>query len=288
MRDIPRLLCAALLYLVAIGAATAEVIVDAAYVAAARERGAIVWDTRADGDYLRGHIPGAVNIGEAAKELRDGNGAGFVSPASAEKLLGDAGIDPGREIIVYSRRAATDSYFVAEALRYFGVRGVKVFHDGLDGWSEAGRGLKKDAERRGALRVKLDPAAQVLVDTREVVAKVNAKADVQLLDTRSAAEFHGDAVYADRAGHIPGARNIPYEANWRDAAARDRSLKDSDALKAIYAGLDPNKETIVYCQSGSRAAETSAVLQHLGFSKVRLYVHSWRGYAAQSDAPAVP
>ncbi len=47
------------------------------------------------------------------------------------------------------------------------------------------------------------------------------------------------------------------------------ALKDEAALRSLYAGLDPNKETIVYCQSGVRASETATVLRQLGFRTSR-------------------
>lgn len=64
------------------------------------------------------------------------------------------------------------------------------------------------------------------------------------------------------------------------------ALKPADGLKALYAKLDPNKETIVYCQSGVRAAETATVLKDLGFKKVKVYDSSWLGYGNTLDAPA--
>jgi thiosulfate/3-mercaptopyruvate sulfurtransferase len=63
-------------------------------------------------------------------------------------------------------------------------------------------------------------------------------------------------------------------------------LAPTDALRSLYAKLDPNKETVVYCQSGVRAAETATVLETLGFNKVKIYDSSWLGYAARLDAPA--
>jgi thiosulfate/3-mercaptopyruvate sulfurtransferase len=64
------------------------------------------------------------------------------------------------------------------------------------------------------------------------------------------------------------------------------SLKPLTDLKSIYAGLDPDKETVVYCQSGVRASETAGVLEQLGFKNVRVYDSSWLGYGNRMDAPA--
>jgi thiosulfate/3-mercaptopyruvate sulfurtransferase len=57
-------------------------------------------------------------------------------------------------------------------------------------------------------------------------------------------------------------------------------------LKALYAKLDPSKETIVYCQSGARASETAGILQHLGFKNVKVYDSSWLAYGNTLEAPA--
>jgi thiosulfate/3-mercaptopyruvate sulfurtransferase len=64
------------------------------------------------------------------------------------------------------------------------------------------------------------------------------------------------------------------------------SLKPAEDLRTLYARLDPEKETIVYCQSGVRAAETATVLQSLGFRNVKVYDSSWLGYGNTFDAPA--
>jgi len=92
--------------------------------------------------------------------------------------------------------------------------------------------------------------------------------------------------------------NIPYETNWvdpdtprklqrRQVTGKDgMSLKSAEDLRALYARLDPEKETIVYCQSGVRAAETATVLQNLGFRNVKVYDSSWLGYGNSFDAPA--
>ena len=64
------------------------------------------------------------------------------------------------------------------------------------------------------------------------------------------------------------------------------SLKSIDQLRALYAQFDPDKESIVYCQSGARASETAGVLQQLGFRNVKVYDSSWLGYGNTLDAPA--
>ena len=145
--------------------------------------------------------------------------------------------------------------------------------------------LALSAEMRGA------------VGNAELIDRVK-RGGAQIVDARTAKEFSGEDIRAVRGGHVPGAVLIPYEQNWQDPQAasklssRQVSTRDGMALKSkedlakLYAKLDPEKETIVYCQSGVRASETAAVLRELGFKDVKVHEPSWLGYAGVLSAPA--
>ena len=282
-----------------VAAAPQPVLVDTAAVADAVARKVLVWDVRPAEAFAKGHIPSAVNIGDAPAVLREPNAEDFTATANIEKLLGSAGLDPSRDIVVYGNRGGWQAYFGLYTLQYFGASNVRVYHDGIEGWTGAGWPIEPGASPQApiALKLRADASNQVSVSTRDVIARLG-RADVQILDVRTPKEFSGEDIRAIRGGHIPGAINIPYEQNWVDPetvlklARREvsnnagMSLKPTEALKALYARLDPEKETIVYCQSGARAAETSGVLQQLGFKNVKIYDSSWLGYGNTLDAPA--
>ena len=277
--------------------ARAQEIVDAPYVASALARGAIVWDLRSGEDYAKGHIPGSVNFGNAGNLLRNPNTEDFLPTPQVEKLLNGAGIDLAKEVIVYSRMGDPMAHWGLITVRHFGGRNGKVFHGGLDAWQAAGHPLAIEPKKLATLEQKLTVSPGVQVYLPEVLAKVGNPA-VQFVDARSPMEFSGDDIRALRGGHIPAARNIPYEQNWADPATADKlanhvvktrvgmALKPSEQLQALYAGLDPRKETIVYCQSGVRASETANVLRSLGFEQVRVFEESWLGYGNHLAAPA--
>ena len=111
-------------------------IVDAAFVAEALKRGAIVWDVRDAAAYQRGHVAGAVNVGDALRVLRNPTTEDFIETARVEAILGGGGINPAREIVVYSTRGHVGAYFAHFAIRYFGGQNVSVYHDGIDGWTD--------------------------------------------------------------------------------------------------------------------------------------------------------
>ena len=277
--------------------AQTHTIVDATQAQEALKRGAQVWDGRDARDYAGGHLPGAISIGDAPKVLRDDNSEDFIAIQRIEKILGDAGLDPLRETIVYGARGTWNAYFGQYTLRYFGATRVSVFHEGIEGWQRAGLAVETAPFKAASLALKLIPAAGVAVTTKEMLERVG-KRDVQIVDARTVKEFSGEDIRALRGGHIPGAINIPYEQNWVDpdtlikltrkqtTDSSGMSLKAVADLKALYAKLDPDKETVVYCQSGARASETAGVLQQLGFKNVKVYDSSWIGYGNTLDAPA--
>ena len=277
--------------------AASPTIADDRYIAEAIARNAIIWDVRPAEAYAAGHIAGSVNIGDAPRVLRDANTEDFIATDRIEKVFGAAGLDPKRKIIVYGSRGTWMPYFGLYTIRYFGGANVRVYHEGIEGWTAAGHATSREPPTTAANVLKLEISPSVAITTSEVVARLDDP-DVQIIDARTPQEFDGQDIRAIRGGHIPGAVNIPYEQNWMDPETPAKlsrkqvtsnagmSLKSVVDLKRLYARFDPNKETIVYCQSGARASETAGVLQELGFTKVKVYDSSWLGYGNTLDAPA--
>lgn len=289
---------AALAFLLIQSLARAADIVDTDYVADAVSRGTILWDIRDSKAYNDGHIPGALNVGEIGAVLRNPNTEDWVPTTQVEAILGKGGIDlVGKEVIVYSHTGDPSAYYGFNTVRYFGGKNAKIYHGGLDAWKAAGNPVATEPTKVTPLVLKLAPVEGVVIWNDEMVAKVR-QGTAQIVDARTPREYSGDDIRAIRGGHIPKAVNIPYEQNWVDPATAGKlarkeittragmSLKPAADLKKLYANLDPNKETIVYCQSGVRAAETAAVMRDLGFTDVKVYEPSWLGYAGILTAPA--
>ncbi len=99
-----------LLSLAATGA-MAQTIVDLDFVKQAIARGALLWDARDEEAFAKGHISGAVNVGDPTLSLRNSLTEDYLPTADLEKVLGTAGLDPTREIIVYGDRGLPSTYF---------------------------------------------------------------------------------------------------------------------------------------------------------------------------------
>jgi thiosulfate/3-mercaptopyruvate sulfurtransferase len=124
----------------------------------------------------------------------------------------------------------------------------------------------------------------------EVIAAIGQR---NLVDVRSPDEFSGKLLapahlpqeQAQRAGHIPTAKNVP----WSKAANDDGTFKSDDDLRKLYddeAGLDFTKDTIAYCRIGERSAHTWFVLHELlGQPNVKHYDGSWTEYGSLVAVP---
>jgi thiosulfate/3-mercaptopyruvate sulfurtransferase len=285
-----------------IGVAYADrVIVDTDYVLKNKDKpGVVLVDARAASDYKKGLIPGAVVMGEkpGAVALRDVNAR--VLPANTiEKILGDAGITRENEIIVYGAKGDTGPDVVFWILEYLGAEKAKVYHGGFDDWTAAKNPITNEARKLPPAKFTAKVRPDVIATT-EFVKKNLKNKDIQFIDSRTAKEHSGDDIRSVRGGNIAAANqvNIPYEAAWVDpetltklaekkADNRDgAALKAPEALKAVYKGIDPNKEVVAYCQTGTRSTQTYAVLRDMGYKKVRNYDDSWIIYGANPDLPA--
>jgi thiosulfate/3-mercaptopyruvate sulfurtransferase len=259
-------------------------------------RGTIIWDVRDEKSYLEGHIPGAINIGEVGSVLRDPNKEDYISTEQIQQIFNSAGLDVKKDVVVYGARGNPYAYFGLYTINYFGGNNAQIYHDGIDGWKQAGLPIQKERQTLPPVSVVLVPQPQLVVSNEEML-KIAQSKSVQIIDARTPDEFSGKDIRAIRGGHIPQSINIPFEDNWQDPATAIKlskkqvtdnsgmALKNQTDLKKLYANLDPDKETVVYCQSGVRAAETAVVLKTLGFKKVKVYDSAWLGWGNNLKAP---
>ena len=102
---------------------------------------------------------------------------------------------------------------------------------------------------------------------------------------RLLAPAHLPQEQAQRGGHIPTAKNVP----WSKAANEDGTFKSDDELTTLYrdeAGVDFGKDTIAYCRIGERSAHTWFVLHEiLGLPNVKNYDGSWTEYGSLVGVP---
>jgi len=240
--------------------------------------------------YDKGHIKGAIKL-DWTTDLQDQVRRDFVNKAQFEALLSSRGVATDDTVVLYG---GNNNWFAAYAYWYFKLYGhqdVKLLDGGRKKWELDSRELVTEVPQRAATSYQAkdqDTAIRAFRD--EVVAAIGQQ---NLVDVRSPDEFAGRLLapahlpqeQAQRGGHIPTAKNVP----WSKAAEEDGTFKSDDALRALYgdeAGVDFGKDTIAYCRIGERSAHTWFVLHELlGQANVKNYDGSWTEYGSLVGVP---
>jgi len=256
-------------------AVSSQLLVDAAWID--QHNGKIILvDVRNKDAYDGGHIAGAVNL--PVDDLQSKPDAILYPVHQCEKILGERGLDINKEVVLYGAGKEL-AYLAFWMLDYLGMRNVHVLDGGIEQWKG----------QISTLETKLPPAVFVAKPdptkyaTTSYVKNTLKKPHIILLDVRSSAEYRGTDVRSLRGGHIPDAINMNFEENFQNGSTR---LKPMDELVKLYGALNRKKEIIVYCQTGTRAANTYFVLKALGFPKVRDYDASWIEWGSNLGLPA--
>jgi thiosulfate/3-mercaptopyruvate sulfurtransferase len=269
-----------------------DVLVDADWVEAhLGDPGVVLVEVDEDTSaYDKGHIANAVKI-DWKKDLQDPVRRDFVDRHGFEELLSSRGISNDDLVILYG---GNNNWFAAYAYWYFRLYGhanVKLLDGGRKKWELDSRDLVTEVPERPKTSYKAQEQDVSLRAFRdEVVAAIGQR---NLVDVRSPDEFSGKLLapahlpqeQAQRAGHIPTAKNVP----WSKAANDDGTFKSDDDLRKLYAdeaGLDFSKDTIAYCRIGERSAHTWFVLHELlGQNNVKNYDGSWTEYGSLVGVP---
>jgi thiosulfate/3-mercaptopyruvate sulfurtransferase len=269
-----------------------DVLVDADWVEAhGSDPGVVLVEVDEDTSaYDKGHIRNAVKI-DWKTDLQDPVRRDFVDKAGFEALLSERGISNDDTVILYG---GNNNWFAAYAYWYFrlyGHQNVKLLDGGRKKWELESRELVTDVPQRAKTSYharEQDKAIRAFRD--EVIAAIGQD---NLVDVRSPDEFAGRLLapahlpqeQAQRGGHIPTAKNVP----WSKAAEEDGTFKSDDALRTLYgdeAGVDFTKDTIAYCRIGERSAHTWFVLHELlGQPNVKNYDGSWTEYGSLVGVP---
>ncbi len=264
----------------AISAAPPVRFVDVAEAADAVDR-AHVLDTRSFGDYLKGHLPGAVHMNDEA--LRGPLGGLPVQYWSAERLagiFGDAGISLDSPVIVYSSLddplAAT---MTAYALTQIGHDQVSIINGGFEAWA-ANHPTTREFPQIQRNTITPQDATLAKVTYADFADSIGFN-DHTFIDARPEGQYLGDVPIWIRNGHIPGAHSLDWTL-LTDPLNKHR-LKPLDEIETMLEGLgvSDRDDIVVYCGTGREATLMMITLScELGWPKVRLYEGSWTEYSS--------
>ena len=242
-----------------------------------------VIDTRAAEQFCQGHIPGAVHFDLFGISIID------TTPAPLKAfmwmmlhLFELRGVNHEKEVVVYEEtsgmRAARAFWF----LEYFGHPRVSLLDGGIQAWRKPGYEVTTAVSPPKAAQFKHAEKDAILAAV-DYLHHSLGRNDVQVLDTRSEAEYMGRNIRAARGGAIPGAVHL----EWTHNLDPEGKFKSQNELETMYRklGITPEKEIIPYCQGGYRSSHSYLALRLIGYPKVRNYIGSWKEWGDRLDLP---
>ena len=230
--------------------------------------------------YLEGHVPGAVFVDldrdlAAPPSARAGRHP-LPDPAAFAASLGRLGIGPDDTVVAYDQGSGAIAARLVWMLRVLGQEAT-VLDGGLPAWEGPHESGPVQPAPRRDVPVRPWPSARI-VDADEVARLASGAGTV--VDARAAERYRGEVEPVDpRAGHVPGAVNLPYEGN----VGSDGRLLPLDRLRERFAEV--GGDVAVYCGSGVTACHDVLVLEALGV-EARLFPGSWSAWAGDPERPA--
>jgi thiosulfate/3-mercaptopyruvate sulfurtransferase len=234
--------------------------------------------------YDEGHVPGAVFIdldNDLAARPAEGGAGGrhpLPAPAMFAAVMSGKGIGDDHVVVGYDDAGGSIAARLWWMLDVLG-HPAAVLDGGLASWSGA---LETDEPDRPTATFGDKPwPSNAVADADAVAAAVDAGAP--LIDARAAERYRGEQEPIDpRAGHIPGAINVPWQGN----VDEDGRLLSESVLRDRFeaAAAEGEKPPIVYCGSGVTACHDLLAMRRAGID-ARLYVGSWSDWSSDPDRP---
>ena len=239
-------------------------------------------DARAE--YEAAHIPGARFFDiDAIADSRSPLPHMAPQPELFISRLRAMGIGDGHQVVVYDNSDVHSAARVWWLFRLMGKTDVAMLDGGLSKWQAEGRTVEDMPPITRDRHMTVQRQAALVRDVTQVAAAAKL-GDHQIVDARSAARFRGDEPEPRpglRAGHIPGARNVPSGQLYNP----DGTMKSPEELRAVFesAGVDLARPVITTCGSGITAASLALALERLGKRDWSLYDGSWTEWGSYPD-----
>jgi thiosulfate/3-mercaptopyruvate sulfurtransferase len=238
-------------------------------------------------NYNLGHIPTSILI-DWRKDVNDPITRDILNIHDFQTLLQINGIDNNTILILYGDFNNWFAAFAFWVFKYYRYNDVRLLDGGRKKWLEEDRPISKEVVNYPKGNYQLDEKIEPNDDIRAFLVQVkNALVSrrnfqLSLVDVRSEAEYRGEITAppeyptegAQRGGHIPGAKNVP----WAQVIKDDGTFKTVEEIRKLYEDqeITKDKDIITYCRIGERSSHTWFVLKYLlGYPNVKNYDGSW-------------
>ena len=234
--------------------------------------------------YNEGHIPGSifVDLDEHLATLPRKSEGRHPLPAAASfaASLGSLGISHEDPVVAYDDSGGMSAGRLVWMLRVLG-HDAALLDGGLQGWTGE---LETLPRVRDAVDHPIREWPTELFADADAAALAGNDPSQVLIDARRPDRFSGENEPVDpKAGHIPGAINLPFSQN----LSPDGFFESPEQLRQRFenAGCTEGSATVMYCGSGVSACNNLLAFEHAGLGKALLYAGSWSQWSNGADRP---
>lgn len=248
-------------------------------------------DRNAREEYDAQHIDGAVffdidDVKDPENPLPHMYPPAHIFSSKVRKL----GLGDGNRIICYDANgggmAAARVWWM---FRTFGHSDVAVMDGGLPKWLAEGRPVTDTPVTPQERHFTARENNMMVRSVDQVLRNLDSQRET-VIDVRAAGRYAGTAPEprpGSRAGHMPGALNLPYG----DLFDPDNNftMRSADEIKALVdkAGVDLSRPLVTSCGSGVTACYAALALHLIGKEDVAIYDGSWSEWGTREDTPVV-
>ncbi|MBR0707302.1 3-mercaptopyruvate sulfurtransferase [Bradyrhizobium liaoningense] len=238
-------------------------------------------------DYLAAHLPGAVFFDvDAVSDHSNPLPHMFPSAEQFGRDVGNLGISNADTVVLYDAGGWVAAPRAWWMFLSYGHANVRILNGGLKKWRAEGRAVESGEVKSKPATFKASYDPKRVRSMQQLIANVESRAE-QVIDARAADRFEGRAPEPRpgiRSGHIPGARNVPYNQLF-DAATGE--MKPLDHLRAAFtgAGVKLDAPIVTSCGSGVSAGVLTLALYRLGVTDTALYDGSWSEWGQDKGPP---
>lgn len=234
--------------------------------------------------FLAAHIPGSALI--EPRQLVSGIKPATGKLPSAEQLsetFSRAGLREDSHVIAYDDEGGGWAGRLIWTLDVIGHRHYSYLNGGLVAWLRGGFPIDTGEVSANFTNYEASIDSNLLTGVAEIIRQID---DPQFIvwDARSAEEFNGSKLTAQRNGHIPGAANL----DWLELMDRDNDLRlrplSEIASRLESLGISKDKNIVTHCQSHHRSGLSYLVGKALGLN-IKAYDGSWSEWGNHPDTP---
>lgn len=230
-------------------------------------------------------IPGSIHFAAVGELIDPDHPVDFflIDPETFQEKMRNIGLNNSDRVVVYDGGNSLASARLFYALDYYGFSNTSVLNGGIQGWLNHNLPVTGSHTTKDEGSFSIDVQEAKVCDITYVMEAANDPGKI-IFDARSAGEYTGEDVRAEKSGHIPNAVNLEWSQVLQLEGTPYFLPAGEIQEKFNSLGITPDKEVISHCHTNVRGSHAYFTLRLMGYDSVRTYEGSWAEYGNHPDS----